>query len=113
MPEETPTTGRRVPLRLVNDDGSWRRRFDLCYPRIKLIVDYDGRQHAEDSAQWRRDLERREEFDDEGYRIIVVTSEGFFVRPDQTLQRIRRQLVLRGWGEVPPLTEAWKEHFAA
>ena len=100
-------------VRLINDDGTWRRRFDLCYPGIKLIVEYDGRQHADDPAQWRRDLERREEFDDEGYRIIVVTSEGIFVEPDRTLQRIRRQLVLRGWDDVPQLTEVWKEHFAA
>ena len=100
-------------VRLVNDDGTWRRRFDLCYPGIKLIVEYDGRQHAKDPAQWRRDLDRREEFDDEGYRIIVVTSEGIYIEPDRTLQRIRRQLVLRGWGDVPQLTEAWKEHFAA
>lgn len=103
----------QVNFKLYDDDGTWRRRFDLSYPRIKLIVEYDGRQHADDPVQWGRDLERREEFDDEGYRILVVTSRGIFVEPHRTLLRVRRQLILRGWGDVPPLGEAWKQHFAA
>jgi hypothetical protein len=35
-------------------------RFDLCYPSLKLIIEYDGRHHAEDSEQWLHDLKRRE-----------------------------------------------------
>jgi very-short-patch-repair endonuclease len=102
-----------VNFTLYRQDGTWRRRFDLSYPGIKLIVEYDGRQHAEDMRQWEGDIERREEFDDEGYRILIVTSKGIFVEPERTLHRIRRQLVLRGWGDVPPIQPRWKEHFAA
>jgi hypothetical protein len=102
-----------VNVRLYNDDGTWRRRFDLCYRRIKLVVEYDGRQHAEDPTQWGRDLERREEFDDEGYRLLVVRAFGIFREPERTLERIHRQLVLRGWGEVPPINRTWRDHFAA
>lgn len=106
LPEPT------VNFKLYREDGTWRRRFDLSYPEIKLIVEYDGRHHAEDIAQWEGDLERREEFDDEEYRILVVTSKGIFVEPERTLQRIRRQLVLRGWGTVPALDPRWRAHFA-
>lgn len=95
------------------EDGSWRRRYDLCYERIKLIVEYDGRQHAEDPSQWKGDIARREEFDDEGYRVIVVTADGIFDDPLDTLRRVRRQLVLRGWGDVPPISDEWRTHFAA
>jgi len=102
-----------VNFKLYREDGTWRRRFDLSYPRIKLIVEYDGRQHADDKAQWEGDLERREEFDDESYRILVVTSKGIFVEPERTLHRIRRQLVLRGWGAVPPIQPQWRDHFDA
>ena len=34
---------------LRHPDGSWWMRFDMCYPSLKLIIEYDGRQHAEDS----------------------------------------------------------------
>ena len=102
-----------VNFKLYREDGTWRRRFDLSYPGIKLIVEYDGRQHAEDNVQWEKDLERREEFDDGGYRILVVTSKGIFVEPERTLHRIRRQLVLRGWGDVPTIDPRWRAHFAA
>jgi hypothetical protein len=41
-------------------DGEWGWRFDLCYPEYKLIIEYDGRQHAFDSGEWIHDLKRRE-----------------------------------------------------
>ena len=50
-------------------------RFDLCYPSLKLIIEYDGRRHAEDSDQWLHDLKRREALDRMGWRILVVTSQ--------------------------------------
>lgn len=107
LPE--PEAGHRV----FNDDGTWRRRFDLYYERIKLVVEYDGRQHAEDPAQWQSDIDRREELDDDGRRLLIVTARGIFKEPERTLQRIHRQLVLLGWGDVPPIDPAWREHFAA
>lgn len=95
------------------ENGAWCRRYDLCYERIKLVVEYEGRQHAEDPRQWQSDLVRREEFDDEGYRLLIVTAEGIYRHPQRTLERVRRQLVLRGWGDVPHLNEHWHLHFAS
>jgi hypothetical protein len=40
LPEPT------VNLIIRNPDGSWRMRFDLSYPGLKLIIEYDGRQHS-------------------------------------------------------------------
>lgn len=94
-------------------DGTWRRRFDLWYPDARLIVEYDGRQHAEDAGQWLGDLDRREELDDEDLRILVVTARGVFVEPARTLERVRRNLIARGHGPVPPLNETWKQYFTS
>ena len=101
----------KVDLREMNDDGTWRRRYDLCYPEFKLIVEYDGRQHAESPAQWERDLERREELDDDEYRILVVTARGIFVEPERTIERVRRALVARGCTQKLEIRTAWREHF--
>lgn len=87
------------------------RRYDLCYPAIKLVVEYEGRQHADDRRQWESDIDRREELDDEGMRILLVTSTGIYREPERTLQRVRRQLVARGMADVPEIDDAWREHF--
>jgi hypothetical protein len=90
LPEPT------VNVIIRNSDGSWRMRFDLSYPGLKLIIEYDGRQHAENSGQWRRDLTRREELDRLGWRLIVVTSDDLHDAPEAVLMRVRDALIDRG-----------------
>jgi very-short-patch-repair endonuclease len=91
-----------------------RRRLDLSYPEIRLIVEYDGRQHAVDTVQWNSDLERREEFDDGQCRILVVTAKVIYREPERTLQRVRKALVARGYPGVPRrFSDDWQVHFPA
>ena len=77
-------------------DGSWRRRYDLAYQQLRLIVEYDGRQHAHDTVQWLTDIFRREELDRMHWRLIVVTAQGIYTDPLQTLIRVREALLERG-----------------
>ncbi len=81
-------------------DGAWWMRFDMCYPALKLIIEYDGRQHAEDSEQWLHDLKRREALDRMGWRIIVVTRDDFYNAPEEVLRRVRDALIDRGMAGV-------------
>ena len=92
--------------------GKWRWRFDLCYPEYKLIIEYDGRQHAYDSEQWSHDLERREWLDQDGWRIVVVTSEGIYGDPLRTLHRVRRALEEQGARVRKSFNQEWMRHFA-
>ncbi|HTF40715.1 MAG TPA: DUF559 domain-containing protein [Propionibacteriaceae bacterium] len=94
-------------------DGSWRMRFDLCYPALKLIIEYDGRQHAMNTAQWQRDLKRREELDALGWRLIVVTAEDLYDAPEQVLVRVRAALIERGaTGIRRQFKTEWLRYFA-
>lgn len=43
-----------------DDLGRWVRPFDLSYPKARLAIEYDGRQHAQSQVQWERDVDRRE-----------------------------------------------------
>lgn len=96
-----------------DDHGEVLARLDLSYPQLRLIVEYDGRQHAEDTAQWRRDLARREMLDETEWRIIVVTADGIYREPERTLARVRKALLERG-GRVPRhLSEDWRPFFPA
>ena len=76
--------------------GKWRWRFDLCYLEYKLIIEYDGRQHAYDAEQWSHDLNRREWLDQEGWRIVIVISDGIYGEPLRTPQRVKAALEERG-----------------
>lgn len=98
---------------VVDEDGVVRRRFDLYYAEGRLLVEYEGRQHARDTVQWLHDLERREELDEGDYRLLVVTAEGVYREPLRTLQRVRRALIGRGVRNVPVIGNEWRQHFPA
>jgi hypothetical protein len=66
---------------LHEQNGEWSSRLDLCYSDPKLIVEYDGRHHAEVRANWLSDIKRREALERDGWRFVIVTSEGLYERP--------------------------------
>jgi Protein of unknown function (DUF559) len=95
-------------------DGSacWNKRFDLCYPDLLLVIEYDGRQHAENDEQWDRDLDRREDLDGNGWRLIVIRAKSIYVEPHRTLERIAEAMKARGARNVPAsFRDEWRSHF--
>ena len=91
---ELPVPEVNVILR--HPDGSWWMRFDLCYPSLKLIIEYDGRHHADVRANWPSDIERREALERDGWRFVIVTAGGLYEAPLETLRRVRLALTERG-----------------
>lgn len=92
-----------------DEDGNLRRRIDMGYRELRLGIEYDGRQHADDDDQWQRDIERREEFDDLEWRLIIIRSPDLFVHPDRTLARIVKALAGKGVRISP--RQDWRRHF--
>jgi very-short-patch-repair endonuclease len=104
----------QVNFRVRDAHGDVIRRFDLCYPASRLIVEYDGRQHAEDPDQYESDIYRREQLDTWRWRIVVVTAKGIFHRPEETLLRMRTALREQGARGLPSrFDDAWRAHFPA
>ncbi|MER7073365.1 hypothetical protein [Terrabacter sp. NPDC000476] len=99
-----------VDHRVHDSDGTLLRRFDLSYPAHRLVIEYDGRQHAESNEQWLADIGRDEELDDSGIRRLVIVSRDIYSVPGRTLGRITK--AMRGQGmSVPPLNDEWRRHF--
>lgn len=97
---------------LVGSEGGPKREHDLVYRAARLGLEYDGRQHADDPVQWRTDIQRREDSDDDGWRILVVLSDGVYVDPEATVRKVWRLLRERGAPDVPRvLSEEWRAHF--
>ena len=102
----------QVNLILRGRDGSWRRRYDLAYEHLRLIIEYDGRTHAEDTQQWLTEIFRREELDQMRWRLVIVTSEGIYHEPLRTLERVRDALLECGAvGIRRTFKPEWRLHF--
>jgi hypothetical protein len=99
-----------VDHRIRWPDGRVRWRLDLSFPDFRLIIEYDGRQHADSDVQWGGDLGRREWLDSNDWRIVVNVSRDIYRTPAQTLARITTAMRQRGM-TVPPLRDEWRRHF--
>ena len=91
----------RLPEPQVNKilraaDGSWVFRIDLCYSALLLAIEYEGRQHAENSTQWNSDIRRRTRLEAKGWRLVLVTAEGIYEDPEETVRDIKDALRARG-----------------
>jgi hypothetical protein len=101
-----------VNLTLRDVDGEPLRRFDLSWPAVKVIVEYDGRHHIEREEQWEADLDRREAIDDDGWRILVVIAKGIYTSPEQTVRRVWKVLRQRGLSGLPARpSDDWRPPF--
>lgn len=102
----------QVNITYGDAEGLAFRRYDLSWPEVRLIVEYDGRHHIERVEQWESDLARREEIDDNEWRIIVVIAKGIYVTPGDTVAKLHRLLVKRGHPRVSRQPDpAWHRHF--
>lgn len=95
-----------LPEPLINTDvmfadGGWLGRPDLQYPLQKIAIDYDGRHHIDDRAQWHRDIGRRENYAREGWLVRIVTATDIYSSPVALLGRIHDDLLARNHPAVP------------
>jgi Protein of unknown function (DUF559) len=58
-------------------DGIRRFRLDMAYPKNKVAVEYDGHEFHDDPERREADRERRTWLEQNGWTIIVVTSDSF------------------------------------
>ncbi len=104
LPEPT------VDYRVHDEDGRLIHRYDLSYLDFRLIIEYDGRQHAESGEQWHTDLGRDEQLDNWRVRRLVIVANDIFRTPANTLRRITAAMKQQGM-PVPPLSDEWRRYF--
>lgn len=76
---------------IVNANGDFVARADLAYPGHRVALEYEGDIHRVDQQVWRRDLRRREEVEDLGWRMVRVTADDIHTSAP-LLARVRRLL---------------------
>lgn len=76
-------------------DGTFLAMPDMQYRDLKIAIEYDGDVHRTDPATWRRDVERRQRLEDDGWLIITATADDVLRYPDRFLARVRRSRATR------------------
>lgn len=97
---------------VFDGDGSFLGCGDLVYRLWKLLIEYEGRQHAFDDAQFRRDIDRYDGFRRVKWDYIQVTNTTL-ARPRTFVRQVHQRLVARGYvGSAPVFGRRWVSLFA-
>lgn len=92
-------------------DLSFIGRADLLYAEYRVVVEYDGRQHALDADQWERDLDRLDGFDVMTWGHVRVTAQRLR-RPREVVRQVYARLVAGGYrGPAPVFGPEWTALF--
>ncbi|MFC8731414.1 hypothetical protein ACFT5B_03010 [Luteimicrobium sp. NPDC057192] len=80
---------------LVTSVGAWVARPDLCWPQVRVAVDYDGAPHLS-RRKLRSDVERRDSLERVGWRHVVVFKEDLEEKWGMTLRRVAEAFEAHG-----------------
>lgn len=110
--------GAGLPRPAVNVDlhdaaGRFLARGDLVYAVWRLLLEFEGRQHALDIRQFQHDVHRYGRLREEAWAYLQITS-GMLARPRTTVLAVYRALVRAGYnGPAPQFGRTWQHLLAA
>lgn len=82
-------------------DGRFLARGDLVYRWLKLLIEYEGRQHTFDVAQFERDIHRYGGLRGDAWAYFQATS-SMLETPAATVRAIHQLMVRQGYTGAPP-----------
>ncbi|MET1052648.1 MAG: hypothetical protein ABWX65_08420 [Mycetocola sp.] len=80
---------------IYSASGSWLGTPDLAYPERMVLFEYEGDYHRTDARTFRRDIARRERFEEHGWRVVRVTGDDLSGSRRAFIARARRILGIR------------------
>ncbi|KQY97042.1 hypothetical protein B5M43_005170 [Microbacterium sp. MEC084] len=82
---------------IYDDHGTHIARLDQAYVRYRVAPEYDGRVHAEDVGQFRRDADRWEAIRAAGWRHVRILAHHVRGAAPRAVSLVREALLERGW----------------
>lgn len=97
-------------IRIYDEHGRVRRRLDAGDRKSRTAVEYDGRHHIQRQEQWVADLGRREELEDDEWRIVVLVAPDIYSTPGRSIERMAKVFRARGM-RLGPSSDEWRRYF--
>ena len=93
-------------------DDRFLARGDLVYRWLKMLIEYEGRQHAFDVAQFERDIHRYGGLRGDAWAYFQATS-SMLEAPAATVRAIHQLMVRQGHTGAPPsfIGRRWQSLF--
>ena len=66
---------------VYDEEGRLLGCSEFAYPEIRLALEYEGRHHLTDPAQWNRDIEKYRDYAEAGWEVLRVTAEHLYGAP--------------------------------
>jgi hypothetical protein len=87
-----------VNVAITNRNGEWLAEPDLHYRFAKLVLEYNGADHAE-LGRMRRDITREIDIEEDGWKVVVFGPAEVFGHPWRIVPHVRALLDARapGW----------------
>ncbi len=82
---------------VVNRFGVQLRLGDLVYVKFRVLVEYDGWRHRDDSRQFERDIDVLQEAMDDGWRVVRVHKGMMGANAHVAVGLVRSALLDQGW----------------
>ena len=78
------------------DSGQWLSDSDFVWREQRVVAEYDGDHHRTNRQQWQNDVGRRENLQDDGWAVVLLTWASVipYPRNQTTVNRLRRLLKL-------------------
>ena len=82
---------------LYTPEGEFVARIDQAYLRYRVAVEYDGRQHADDVAQFERDADRWDAIRAQGWDHVRILRHHLAGDGAVAVEKVRTALLRAGW----------------
>lgn len=87
----------RPNVTIRDQTGEHLAMTDLCWPKYRTLVEYEGDYHRSSRAKFRSDITRMEMFTDGGWSGLRAHADDVFGDPNPFVARLWRRLEQRGW----------------
>lgn len=80
---------------IYHANGRYLGTTECAYPMLKIALEYEGDHHRTVTQQWNRDIQKYQDYEEAGWKIIRITATMLYRRRREITSQIRRAMLAR------------------